>query len=278
MTNDCFSRAGRRLAVVAFILSSAVWSADDPRAGTNSTRTTTVSSGQRGSPSRAGGGKGPLPDPALLDGSTVQAEKKSETGMIGDFELPGDDNAKSGKVGGPQKQNQGAAGEQGKNSPAGMPQGGGGAQDQQANQQQGGAQGGAQASAQSQAGAQAAGGGTEAGGPQNPDAAGKAVAGGGEQGAQPKGMQVASLGGEASGGGAQGDAGLGEKPKQVALGDSAMKIEQSATAPGVVGAQQQQVAGATQQHEKGTGSGGKGPGGATGGNRVEKGRAIPSGL
>jgi len=57
-----------------------------------------------------------------------------------------------------------------------------------------------------------------------------------------------------------------------------MRIEQSPTA-GVVGAQQQQqVAGQTQQHEKGTGSGGKGSGGAQGGNRVEKGRTIPSGL
>jgi hypothetical protein len=57
-----------------------------------------------------------------------------------------------------------------------------------------------------------------------------------------------------------------------------MRIDQGATPPGVIGGQQQQVAGNTQQHEKGTGSGGKGPSGNGGPNRVEKGRAIPSGL
>ena len=42
-----------------------------------------------------------LPDPILLDGSNQPAEKKSEYGMIGDFELPGDENAsRNGKVGG----------------------------------------------------------------------------------------------------------------------------------------------------------------------------------
>jgi hypothetical protein len=63
----------------------------------------------------------------------------------------------------------------------------------------------------------------------------------------------------------------------VAIGDSAMRIEQAPSQPGVIGGQQQ-VAGQTQQHEKGTGTGGKGAGGTGGGNRVEKGRVMPSGL
>src|SRR3954469_8208711 len=66
-----------------------------------------ASSASRAAPSSTAGrpssaAKGPLPDPALLDGSTQPAEKKPETGMIGDFELPGDENVRNGKVGGQQ--------------------------------------------------------------------------------------------------------------------------------------------------------------------------------
>jgi hypothetical protein len=208
-----------------------------------------------------------LPDPALLDGSTQPAEKKSEHGMIGDFELPGDENARSGKVGGPQSQNPNQGG-QANNMPMGMPQGAGGGPQQPGQQ---GQQGGAQAGGQQQAG------GAQAGGAQDQKGGSNAIPGGGDPGAQPQGIQVAELGGEASGQAAGGEAGPGEKPQQVAIGDSAMRIEQSAVAQaGVVGAQQ--TAGQTQQHEKGTGSGGKGAGGAGGGNRIEKGRVIPAGL
>jgi hypothetical protein len=55
-----------------------------------------------------------------------------------------------------------------------------------------------------------------------------------------------------------------------------MRIETASPQAGVVGAQQ--VAGNTQQHEKGTGTGGKAAVGSQSGNRVEKGRAIPAGL
>jgi hypothetical protein len=271
--------------MVAALISNVSWSADSSRDQSDSTKApagaaTRGSSSTRTLPtSRTSAGKGPLPDPALLDGSTLQAEKKSEHGMIGDFELPGDENVRDGKVGGPQSQNPGARGGQSNNMPMGLPQGGGGGQ--QSDQQQAGgaqAQGGAQgqqAGAQGQqAGAQQAGG-AQAGGPQNANAGGNPVAGAGDPGAQAQGVQVAELGGEGS---AQGAIPPGEKPGPVAIGDSAMRIEQSATAAGVVGAQQQQVTGHTQQHEKGTGSGGKGSGGAQGGNRVEKGRTIPAGL
>ena len=82
----------------------------------------------RPSGTKAGASRGPLPDPALLDGSTQAAEKKSEYGMIGDFELPGDE-TKSGKVGGspgqPGQQQSQQQQQQG-GMPMGIPQGAGG--------------------------------------------------------------------------------------------------------------------------------------------------------
>lgn len=255
-----------RAAGVAVLLPLAVTGARgaDTAAKSGTSRPTTTKSGAAGRI---------LPDPALLDGSSHAPDKKSETGMIGDFELPGDENARGGKVGGPQNQNPpppGGGGGQQSNTPMGLPSGGGAAGQQPGQQgQQGGAQGGAQAGGQQAGGQQ--------GGPQNANAGGNPVAGAGDPGAQAQGIQVAELGGEAAGqqGGAAGAA--GEKPQQVAIGDKAMRIDNSSAAQaGVVGAQQQ--APNTQQHDKGTGSGGKGPSGATGSNRVEKGRAIPAGL
>jgi hypothetical protein len=229
------------------------------------------SAAQRGQVVRGGAARGPLPDPALLDGAAQPVEKKSEHGMIGDFELPGDENVRDGKVGGPQNQNPAMAGGQSGTPPTGLPQGGGGGPQ---SPQQANAAGGAPPP---QGGAQQAGGG-QAGGPENPNAAGNPVAGAGDPGAQPQGIQVAELGGAASG--QQGVAGAGvpgSKPPPVGIGDKAMQIEQAPGVPGVVG--QQQVAGGhVQQHEKGTGSGGKGAGGAQGPGRVEKGRVIPAGL
>jgi hypothetical protein len=51
-----------------------------------------------------------LPDPLLLDGSKEAAEKIPEHGMLGEFELPGSENAKSDKVGGAQPEEQAAGG------------------------------------------------------------------------------------------------------------------------------------------------------------------------
>lgn len=249
--------------------------ADDARTRIEPGRSA-IPAAQRPGAARPGAARGTLPDPALLDGSTQPAEKRPEHGMIGDFELPGDENAKSGKVGGPQNPNQQGGGGQQGNPPAGLPQGGGAAGQQQSSQGQppqqggGGAQGGEQSA---QSGGQQ-GGGAQAGGEQN-QAGGNA--GAGDPGAQAQGIQVSEIGGPQ---GAQqpGDAAgaAGEKPQAVAIGDKGMRIETTAPQAGVVGAQQ--VGGHTQQHEKGTGSGGKGTGGASGGNRVEKGRAIPAGL
>lgn len=255
--------------MMATLVTQVSGAADDARADTGKLPVS-ASTAPRPSTSKSSTGRGPLPDPALLDGSTLQPEKRPEHGMIGDFELPGDENVRNGKVGGQQNPNpQAAGGGASNNMPAGLPKaGGGGAQGQQGQQQAGGAQ------AAQAAGAQQAGG-AQSGGPQNANAAGNPIAGAGDPGAQAQGIQVAELGGD--GAGQQAAAGGLEKPPQVAIGDSAMKIETSAAAQaGVVGGQQ--VAGQTQQHEKGTGSGGKGAGGAGGPNRVEKGRAIPAGL
>jgi hypothetical protein len=240
-------------------------SAEEARAITPAGRAAPSVAAQRAGSARAVSGKPPLPDPALLDGSTLAAEKKSESGMIGDFEIPGDDTSREGKVGAAQPSSGSAGGTQGKNPPEGTPPNGAGGQGPASSASAGGA-------ADNQAAGSAGGAGA---GPENAKAGGKPVAGGGDPGAQAQGVQVAELGGEASVQGAA--AGGGEKPKAMAIGDSTMRIEPSATA-GVVGGQAQQVAGNTQQHDKGTGSGGKVPGGAGGGNRIEKGRAIPAGL
>jgi hypothetical protein len=239
--------------LLAALVVNASWAGEPPKASSGK-----AIQPQRPPATKSGTARGPLPDPVLLDGSTQPPEKKSEYGMIGDFELPGDENAKSGRVGGPQnpgqQQGQQQQGQGGGGMPMGLPQGGG-SEGQQAQQQQ--KAGGAQP------------------GQQNPDAAGKQIAGAGDPNAKAEGVQVAQLGGEPSGD--QQPGGSGEKPPPVAIGDSAMQIKTSANSPGVVGAQQVPSQN-TQQHEKGTGTGGKGPTGTQGPGRVEKGRTIPAGL
>jgi hypothetical protein len=204
-----------------------------------------------------------LPDPVLLDGSKQPAEKKSEYGMIGDFEIPGDESVRNGKVGGssggdgqqPPDPNAkqaaamgGPAGEQGQNSAAAKPAGG--------------AQGEMTA-------AQAAGGAL-------PIQTGEKPGGAGDPNAPAQGMQVAEIVGQPTGTPAGG--GADQKPCAVSIGDKAMVIPQSnAGMAGVIGAQK--PAGVnTQVYEKPTGTGGKAPTGQQGPNRTEKGRAIPAGL
>lgn len=275
MTSLSSPRVGA-LCLCAVLLSAGVafaQSSSTTKAG-NSTAT------KSGTAARGGSAKGPLPDPALLDGSTQPAEKRSETGMIGDFELPGDENApRNGKVGGPQNPGgqQGGGGQQ--QQQMGLPQSGGsqGAQGAQQGGQQGGAQG-----AQAQAGGQQGGaqggaqdGAAQAGGAQAGNQ-GTADAQGGQANGQAQGQQVGSLGGDASSSDPGGAAGGSQKPGAVMIGDKAMRIETSAPAADIVGAQT--PAGPTQAHEKGTGSGGKGGSGSSGNKGVERGRAIPAGL
>lgn len=265
-----FPTIRRGVGAVAVLIGTAgiVSAADDPRPRIEPGKSA-LPTAQRPGAARPGAARGPLPDPALLDGSTQPVEKKSEHGMIGEFELPGDENARGGKVGGPQNPNQQGGGQQ-NTPPTGLPQGGGAAGQQQNSPGQppqqggGGAQGGEQSAQQ--------GGGAQAGGQQG-QAGGNS--GAGDPGAQPQGIQVSEIGGPQ---GAQQPGDAGQKPQAVAIGDKGMRIDPAAPQPGVVGSQQQQAAGHTQQHEKGTGSGGKGSGGSGSGNRVEKGRAIPAGL
>jgi len=256
------SRVGRGLGVAVVV---ACWLPLGWAADTTGTRSTTgkAPAGSTIRPSsnasKSGAGRGQLPDPVLLDGSAHPAEKKSEHGMVGDFELPGDENVRNGRVGGQQAQGQQQSQQQGGQS-MGLPQAGGGGQ---------------QPPPGGQPPQQAGGGGGQPPGPENQNAAGNQVAGANDPNAKPEGIQVAQLGGEAAGNQPQGAS--GDKPPPVAIGDSAMQIQTPSTSAAVVGSQQQ-VAPNTQQHEKGTGTGGKGPASTGGTNRVERGRSIPAGL
>lgn len=199
--------------------------------------------------------RGPLPDPALLDGSTQQPEKKSEYGLLGDFELPGDENGKGDKVGGRppggsgQDDAKGARGGQGGVPPVGWPAG--------------------------------AGGGQAKSGPQPPKegALGGAGDGPNDPSAQAVGIQVAELKTDESTGpgGAGGGPEAGtQKPKPVPIGDPTRQIKPVANAPGVIGAQT--AAGNTQPMEKAVGGSGKSSAGDNSNKGVEKGRAMPAGL
>ena len=236
--------------MLAALVANGSGAAEQPR-----TQTGKIAPAARPPSTKSGAARGVLPDPVLLDGSTQPPEKKSEYGMIGDFELPGDENVKNGKVGGAQGGQQGQQQGAGGGLPMGLPQGGGAGQ--QAQQQ-----------------ADKGGGGEQSPNQQNPNAAGNQVAGAGDPNAKAEGIQVAQLGGEGS---AEQPPSAGEKPPPVTIGDSAMQIKTSANSPGVVGGQQLPATN-TQQHEKGTGTGGKGPTGTQGPNKVEKGRTIPAGL
>ncbi|MES2696616.1 MAG: hypothetical protein V4773_24315 [Verrucomicrobiota bacterium] len=245
------------------------------------------SSSSKSASTKGGAAKGNLPDPAILDGSALPAEKRSEHGMIGDFELPGDDNARTGKVGGPQNPNgPGQPGGVNVNLPIpGIPiPSAGGLPGQSGGQgglpnPLGGAQGGLPnplGGGQQAGGIPPAGGGQSGGAPGGEQGQGNPIAGGGDANATPDGVQVGQLGGPGGqDGGPQGQQG-GGRPSQVAIGDSAMRIEQPAGGTqGVVGTQL--PPGPVQQHDRGTGSGGK-SGGAGGNKGVERGRAMPAGL
>ena len=201
-------------------------------------------SGRPGSPRGTTGSRGVLPDPALLDGSTHAPEKRSAIGMIGDFELPGDEQARTDKVGGA-VQPPGRIGSDSTAEGSAAAPGRPGGQGKPETNQAGGA------------------GGKESDQP---------AAGTGDQA---QGIQVAELKGEAA---APAPDGKGpSRPTAMAIGDQAMRIPQQPRSPAVVGTQQ--VANVnTQDYEKGTGTGGKGPVNKGGPNRTEKGRVIPSGL
>jgi len=275
------------LTAASLLLTAAAASgADDPSAmvRTNLPTPTSASKDTR-RPAR-----GPLPDPVLLDGSAQPAEKKPDYGMLGEFEIPGDENAKQGdKVGGQQTPPPAGAQGGGQQQAAGQQQGGGGGQ-QQANQS--GQQGGGGGQAGGQQGAQGGGGGAQgaqgAGGAQGGAQGGGAGLPGGapvgqnDPNASANGIQVGeimtdpSLGPQGQGG--AGAPGGVQKPQQVALGDPSMQIKADPNAPGAVG--QMSGGGSTQQMESKIGHGTGGGAGAStpAGRGVEKGRVMPAGL
>ena len=196
----------------------------------------------RSTPARAAAGfRAILPDPALLDGSAHAPEKRSALGMVGDFELPGDEKARSEKVGA-------SALPSGQPEPETAGEGGGSVPGK------GGDRSGPEAS--------------------KPGGMAPAVPPAGS-GDQAQGIQVAELKGDAPAASTESKA--PGRPSAMAIGDQAMRIPQQPGKSGVVGTQQ--VANVnTQDYEKGTGTGGKGPVNKGGPNRTEKGRVIPSGL
>ncbi len=245
MTQRPVSCCARFIPVIAVLLGTAALA--------QSARDAIRPGGRSSSPaSTRAAAKQVLPDPALLDGAKHPPEKRPEQGMLGEFEMPGDENARTGQVGGgsqqpgqeqSQQQGQGGGGQMAQAQPE-QP-GGGGAEPAQAPQQQGGAQPGGQ----------------QAGGAQ------------GDPNAKAEGIQVAQLQGE--GGGNPGDMAGGQKPSQVSIGDAAMQIQTMPNSPSVVGTQS---SGTTQQHEKTTGTGGKAPVGNNANKGAERGRTMPAGL
>lgn len=262
----------------------ALASAQDPRdraagAASSTTAASPAAAGRRGAPAR-----GPLPDPALLDGSTQAAEKKDEYGMLGQFEIPGDANSKSDKVGG-QKGRPGGGGQQNPNEPGiqisipglpGLPlpqgaaagAGGGGIGLPGLGLPQPGAQGGGGSpSLEIPQPGQPGGGGLPGGKPVDPSQAN----------GQGGGTQVAELKtDEANAGGVGGGEPNAPKPGQVSIGDPAMQIKGVQNAPGIIGGAV--PAGQTQQMEKAVGSAAKGSTGDNTNKGVEKGRVVPAGL
>ncbi|HEX2852564.1 MAG TPA: hypothetical protein VHO24_04945 [Opitutaceae bacterium] len=161
--------------------------------------------------------------------------------MLGEFEMAGDENSKSEKVGGGQNEKP----------------------------MDGQAQNGADS------GSAGAGGQNQGGGQEQQAGAGSEAAGQNESGGKAEGQQVGQLKGENSGGAAGQES---SRPQQVALGDSAMQIKPQANVPGVIG-NQQQITGkeVPQQYDKNTPAGGKQTPGR-GNQGVEKGRVMPAGI
>ena len=203
-----------------------------------------------GSPRPArGAAKGPLPDPALLDGSKEAAEKRPEYGMIGNFELPGGEEAKSDRVG--------ATGEPPPSGAAGAPAA--------ATSTAAGGAGNPSAGANAAA---AGGGGSEP------------IQAQGSADAQAIGSQAASLSDPSGGAAASQSQGNVSKPGDIKIGDASMQIKTlpAGSAASVVGLEPQAKGKETpQSYDPKTPGGGKQSGGR-GNQGVEKGKVMPTGL
>ena len=269
MPSSIFRRFGRSVGLISlFLVSDAGAQENRPAGAGGATRGGPPVAAQKNTAKSA---RATLPDPAILDGSAMAPEKKNEHGMLGEFELPGDENAKSGKVGGQPPPPQGGGG--GSPPPLaisvplpGIPgmSGGGGVPSL-----------GSGSSILS-----------------DPTKTGTGGAGQADPslGALPNGAAQSASGGESSSpaggdvqGGAQGSVQGGapasgaSKPQPVAIGDPSRQIKTGAPVPGVVGATT--ATGPVIATEKaGIGGGGKGGSGENSNRGVEKGRAMPAGL
>jgi hypothetical protein len=243
--------------VSGLVLSAAVLPAQERESGRPARSSTTVS-------------KGILPDPLLLDGSKEAAEKIPEHGMLGEFELPGSENAKSDKVGGAQPEEQAA---------------GGGAQQKQKD----GGGSGAQAAQAAQDAAQQGGGGSEQkegsgqggqDGKQGQSQQGTASTGAqGAEGAKAEGIQAAGLS-DPNGGAAAPQNQANTPPSNMKIGDAAMQIKTlpPGVASAVVGMEAQAKGKDTpQSYDAKTPGGGKQSTGR-GNQGVERGKVMPPGL
>lgn len=221
-----------------------------------------------------------LPDPALLDGAKLAPDKYPEYGMIGDFELPGDDvtdPAQNQRVGvSNPNQTEPTAGGSAKMDP--NQKGGGGASQAKADQAGGGgasqdksgASGGAEQAKSDKSGNGSSG---NSGGS---NAAGGTKAGGKSPGrndpnAKAEGIQVGELRGSED----SPQIDVTGVPIEIGVGDSAMAIKPVAAATGVTG---KESAGNTQQSSKAAGPAQGGAGGSSGNRGAERGKTMPSGL
>lgn len=226
-----------------------------------------------------------LPDPALLDGAKLAPDKYPEYGMIGDFEMPGDDitdPAQNQRVGASNpNQTEPTAGGDAKKDP--NQKGGGGASQAKADQAGGGgesqdkpgAAGGADQAKSDKSGSGSSG---SSGGGSNP--AGGTKAGGKSPGrndpnAKAEGVQVGELKIDDSVTNSP-EIDASGVPVDIGIGDSTMAIKPvAAPAATTAGAQS---AGNTQQSSRAGGPAQGGAGGSSGNRGAERGKTMPSGL
>jgi len=194
--------------------------------------------------------KGLLPDPTLLDGSKEAAEKRPEHGMLGEFELPGNEKSQSDKVGGSQQE-------------------GSGQQDQSNPSKSGGA------------GAAAAGGGQKEDAQQQQQGQGSEPTGAqGAAGAKAEGIQASGLSDPQNGSAASQSDAPPPKPGDMKMGDATMQIKMlpPGQAAAVVGMEPQQKGKETpQSYDAKTPGGGKQSTGRSN-QGVERGKVMPAGL
>lgn len=230
-----------------------------------------------------------LPDPKLLDGSKLAPDKYPDYGMVGDFEMPGDDitdPAQNQRVGASNPNlTEPTAGGNAKMDPTQKSAGGGSASDKSAQAggggesapQAGAAGGGSQAKSDKAGGSSnnsnsSGGGGNTAG-----TKAGGRSPSRNDPNAKAEGIQVGELVIDDSvANSPQIDA--SGAPTEIGIGDSAMAIKPVANAPTPANATQN--AGTTQQSSKAAGPGGtqSGGGGSSGNRGSEKGKTMQSGL